>query len=299
MILASARRWHDALPFLPQAVLFGLAFSSTSRTAWIAAFGLGAALNLWGWLRAFGKRRHILDTPTSRIAAAAQGYVELTGTGRPLAETRLLTPHSRLPCLWYRYTVERRENDQWRQIEGGESDLPFLLDDGSGRCELDPRGAEILTHHHETRREGDIRIHESLLLEGDRIYVLGHFASVNGAQARLDSRRDVADLLAEWKRDQPTLRQRYDLDGNGEIEAHEWVLARLAAEREVARNHQAIRARPMTHTLSKPDAGRPYLISNRPPEHLGRRYAWLAALHLALLAGMLAGVGWAWERTDA
>lgn len=38
----------------------------------------------------------------------------------------------------------------------------------------------------------------------------------------------------------------------------------------------------------------PYLISNYPPERLGRRFAWLAALHLALLAGMLAGLGWAW-----
>lgn len=236
-------------------------------------------------------------TPSSRTAAAAQGDVELIGTGRPLAETQLLTPNSRLPCLWYRYTVERRENKRWRQVDAGESDLPFLLDDGSGHCELDPRGAEILTSHHETRSEGDIRIHESLLLAGDRLYALGHFASVNGAQASLDQRLDVADLLTEWKRDQPELRQRFDLDGNGEIEAHEWTLARLAAEREIARQHQAIRARPMTHTLSQPDAGRPYLISNRPPRHLGQRYAWLAALHLALLAGMLAGIGWAAQQT--
>lgn len=290
------RRWGDALPFIPQALGFGFALASGARPVWIAAFSLAAALNLWGWLRAFDLRRHMLDTPTSRIAAAAQGYVELIGSGRPLPDTALLTPYSHLPCLWYRYTVERRENNQWRQVDGGESELPFLLDDGGGVCELDPRGAEILTSHHETRREGDTRYHESLLLEGDRLYALGDFASGGGAQARLDRRLDLGALLDTWKRDQPRLRQRFDLNGDGDIDAREWKLARLAAEREVAREHQAIRARPPRHTLGKPDSGLPHLISNQAPERLMRRYAWLAALHLALLAGMLAGLGWAWER---
>ena len=288
------RQWNEALPFFLQALPFGFALSSETRTAWIAAFSLGAAINLWGWLVAFGKRRRILDTPTSRVASAAQGYVELIGTGRPLADTLLLTPYSQLPCLWYRYTVERREHDEWRQVDSGESDLPFNLDDGSGVCELDPRGAEILTTHQETRSEGDTRYHESLLLKGDRLYALGAFASVNGAQANLDRRRDVGALLGEWKQDQPGLHQRFDLDGNGAIDDREWQLARLAAEREVARQHQQLRARPLNHSLHKPESGLPYLISNHPPERLGRRYGWLAALHLLLLPAMLAGIGWAW-----
>jgi len=296
MAWSPPRHWSEALLFFLQAVPFGFALSSGTRIAWIAAFSLGAAINLWGWLIAFGKRRRILDTPTSRVASAAQGYVELIGTGQPLADTCLLAPYSQLPCLWYHYTVERRQNDEWRQVESGASDLPFNLDDGSGVCELDPRGAEILTTHQETRGEGDFRTHESLLLKGDRLYALGGFTSVNGAQADLDRHRDIGVLLGEWKQNQPSLKQRFDLDGNGAIDDREWQLARLAAEREVMRQHQERRARPLSHTLHRHESGLPYLISNHPQERLRRRYGWLAALHLLLLLAMLTGLGWAWGR---
>lgn len=284
--------WDATLPFFLQAVAIACASLSANRALWLAALSLNAGINLWGWQRAFGLRRRIQDTPTSRIASAAQGYVELIGTGLPLADSELLTPHSHLPCLWYRYTVERREDRQWRTIGGGESDLPFLLDDGSGRCELDPSGAEIFTTHHETRVEGDIRYRESLLLKGNRLYVLGEFTTDSHTQRTLDRRGDIGDLLSAWKQDSAALQQRFDLDGNGEIEGREWQLARLAAAREVDRQHQALRAQPPIHRLRKPAAGLPYLITNQPPQHLGRRYAWLTALHLLLLVAMLVGLGW-------
>ena len=49
----------------------------------------------------------------------------------------------------------------------------------------------------------------------------------------------------------------------------------------------------MRHVLAKPRWGKPYLISNHPPEKLGRRYAWLSAAHLALMLAALVGMGWA------
>jgi len=290
------RRWGPALPLLVQSLPFGAALASEGPALWPYAFGFAAAVNLWAWLAALRKRASIHDTPTSRVASAAQGYVELIGRGRPLAGGELLTPYSQLPCLWYRYRVMRRENNQWRQLDSGESEAPFGLDDGSGVCELDPRGVEILTTHEETRTEGDVRHVEQVLLKGDRLYVLGDFVSVNGAQLALDRRHDVGELLGDWKADKAELHERFDLDRNGEIDTREWQLARLAADREVARRHQELHRQPLRHLLRQPAHGRPYLISNRAPDHLGRRYAWLAALHLALLVATMTGLGWSLER---
>lgn len=286
-------RHQQALVFFVQAVLLGIASSADSQTVWLGVFAAAALINLWAWIVALGRRRAIVDTPTSRIVSAAQGFVELIGAGQPLADTQLLSPYTQLPCLWYRYTVERREDGEWKQVEQGESDLPFILEDDSGRCELDPVGAEILTTHQETRTQGDERHTESVLLKGDRLYALGEFVSFNGAQTALDTRRDVGDLLAAWKSDQPELHKRFDLDRNGAIEDTEWQLARQAAEREVALRHREIRNQPTQHRLQKPASRKPYLIANHPPEKLGRRYAWLSAAHLVLLLACLFGIGWA------
>jgi hypothetical protein len=183
-------------------------------------------------------------------------------------------------------------------VEQGESDLPFILDDASGRCEIDPAGAQILTTHDETRTQGDERHTEYVLLKGDRLYALGDFVSVNGAHSALDTRRDVGELLADWKTDQADLHKRFDLDRNGAIDETEWQLARNAAEREVARRHREIRNQPTQHRMQKPGASKPgirkpYLIANYPPEKLSRRYAWLSAAYLALMLASMFGIGWA------
>ena len=283
----------DAWPFLVQAVPFAIAAQADAENFWLPAFGLAVVINFWAWLLAMFRRRTMEDTPTSRIASAAQGYVELSGTAGALPEGQMASPLTQLPCLWYRFTVETRSDRGWKQTERGESERPFLLDDGSGHCEIDPRGAEIHTAHKETRTDGNRRVTEWILLRGDRLYALGDFRSNNGAQVAFDRRRDVGDLLAVWKADQADLHHRFDLDRNGAIDDQEWDSARQAAESEVEEQYRRIRAQPTRHYLGKPRRGRPFLISNRPPETLGRRYRWLSGIHLALLVAALAGVGWA------
>jgi hypothetical protein len=286
-------RHAQTLPIFLQALLLGGAFSAHSRPVWLSVFAAVALINLWAWINALTWRRAIVDTPTSRVTSAAQGFVELTGTGQPLADTHLLTPFTQLPCLWYRYTIERREDGDWKQVEQGESDLPFNLVDDSGRCEIDPAGAQILTRHEETRTQGDERQTEYLLLTGDPLYALGDFVSFNGSQAALNTRLDVGDLLAEWKTNPTDLQHRFDLDHNGRIDEQEWNLARQAAEQEVARRHQEIRNQPTQHRLQKPGSRKPYLIANHSPEKLGRRYALFSALFLALMLASLFGIAWA------
>jgi hypothetical protein len=292
--LARQIGWVDlhGLPLVLQFIGFGFALAAKSSQIWLPVLAVSALLNVWAWIFAMRWRRAIVDTPTSRVASAAQGYVELIGVGQPLADTPLLSPFTQLPCLWYRYTVERKENDEWRQVDHGASDLPFNLQDDSGRCEIDPVGAAILTTHKEIRTQGDERHTEYVLLKGDRLYALGDFVSFSGAQVVLNSRLDVGDLLADWKADQADLHRRFDLDRNGALDDAEWQAARQAAEREVAQRHQGIRMQPTQHRLQKPGARKPYLIANHPPEKLGRRYAWFSAGYLVLLLGCLFGIAW-------
>lgn len=293
--LARQLGWGNSqgVAFFLQAVLFGFALSSNSGKVWFPVFILAALINLWAWIGALRWYRAMVDTPTSRIASAAQGFVELMGVGYPLTDRPLLSPFTHLPCLWYRFSLERRRNGEWRQAEQGESDQPFLLDDTSGRCEIDPDGVHVITSHKEIRTQGDERYTEYLLLKGDRLYALGNFVSYSGEQISLDRRIDVGNLLADWKANQSELRQRFDVDQNGTIDDGEWQQARQAAEKEIELRHQEIRKTPTQHRLQKPPGRRPFLIANHPPEKLGRRYFWFSLAYLALLLLCLIGIAWA------
>lgn len=289
MFRAWRGRFFSFLIFV-QAALAGLALHLAMPTAWKITLLALAVINLVGWLAALRIARAINDTPTSRVASAAQGYVELHGHARPHQGQQLMTPFSQLPCLWYRYKTERRTDDRWEQVESGESLAPFDLEDASGRCTIEPNGAHIQTTHKETRNDGEWRHTEEVLLKDDRLYALGAFRSASGNDLVLDARREEGELLAEWKQDREELHRRFDLDGDGDISPREWTLARLAARREIARQHAELRAQATRHYLSKPNDRRPYLISNLSPDAMGTRYAWLARLFLALLLGSLGGL---------
>lgn len=279
-------------PLVLQFFLLGPALHSGEPWAWQLAAGLAFAANVWGWLWALRYRRALLDTPTSRIASAAQGYVELIGTAVVHAGAQAASPLTGLPCLWYRYSVEEQSNNEWRQVDHGESEAPFELDDGSGVCVIDPRGAHVESQHKEVRRQADRRETEWLLLKGDRLYAIGAYRSVHASDLALDARADEGELLAEWKRDQAALYARFDLDGDGEISQKEWSLARLAARREVARQHAEMRNQPARHELAKPADGRPYLLSNKPQHKLGGVFSLWAGFYLAACVGTLTLLAW-------
>lgn len=262
-----------------------------AKIAWLAALALIAVFALCAWITALRRLRSINDTPTSRIASAAQGYVELRGQGHPFDTGCIYSRLRQQPCLWFRYEIEKRDSeDKWHTSESGDSDDSFILVDGDGRCVIDPTGAEISTTHREQWRQGDLRYTEWLLCSGDPIYALGDFRTIGGADQILDSDADLGALLSEWKKDPVELRRRFDLDGDGEISAQEWQLARQAARREVEKQHSAARRQAPINMLRQPDDGRPFLLSNLPPESLSRRYGLWALGHLVVFFSALAAL---------
>lgn len=256
-------------------ILFGL----TALTAWY--FSMRDA-----WL--------IQNTPTSRIASAAQGYVELQGRGLPLDDTPLRCPLHGLPVLWYRYQIEERDSDnKWQICHEEESQFSFQLDDGSGQCVVDPTGAYIVVDSKETETVGDTRRTQWSLVKQARIYVLGYFSSATPEPLAARENEAVKTLLADWKNTPTQLLQRFDLNKDGALDLREWALARAAAQRQVRAtlHEQGATPTPPRHLVKKSPSGNGqhlFLISDLDPARLLRRYRWQGALHMV---GFLAACG--------
>lgn len=273
-----------------QLILLFIGFQVDHPLGWFGIAVSIATLSVFGWLGSLRRWRSIRDTPTSQVASAAQGYVELMGRGKALEGLPLVSPLTGLPCLWYHYSVEEKDSDgKWKHQRTETSEFSFLIRDASGECLVDPEGAEVLATRKDTWEEGDQRYTQWLLLQQERIYVLGEFATRSSLVLDLDRNADIGELLAAWKRDHPQILKRFDLDGNGELSLKEWELARSAARREIEAKHREIRSAPDLHVMHYPEDGRLYLISNMDPEKLAGRYQWWAWGHLLVFFGGLAG----------
>jgi len=223
----------------------------------------------------------------------------LIGRGRPFCEPPLLGKLSLLPCLWYRYKIERRDSEKdWKTEDSGESNDSFMLRDETGECVVDPEHAEITTLHRDQWHQGDYRYTEWKLLQHDSLYVIGQFRTHGGSNLEFDTRAELNALLAEWKKDMPALHARFDLDNNGELDMNEWLLARQAAKREVAKNLREAQSQSDIHIIGQPRDGKLFLISNLAPEKLSRRYLLWAWVHLVIFFGALCGISWLLQSGD-
>jgi hypothetical protein len=274
--------------------------------------GIGA---FWGSFAALKKARLIENTPTSRIRSAAQGYVELEGDARLLPGPEIVSPLSGQRCCWWQYQVERQETvvrngkrtSEWRTVESAVSDSLFLLVDTTGECVVDPHGAKIDPNlrrqwRGSTQRPqqvpekssffqfGDYRYTEKMIRIGTPLYALGQFRSQT-AHLELNESADAAALLREWKADQAALLQRFDRNGDGQIDLNEWEAVRRAAL-EQARHHALEQTLDTdVHVLCRPGDGRPFILSAHAQHELTRRHRVGAAFWLLIsLAASCAGV---------
>ena len=244
--------------------------------------------------------RVIEDTPTSKIRSAHQGYVELVGFAKAGPEQLLLSGLSQTPCLWYRYKIERYEssgkNSSWRSIESKTSEQAFIINDGSGDCYVMPNRAEVSTVRkrswqgnslHPSKTSGirlfgqRYRYTEELLCADDLLYVIGLFETRHPPSPTAVRDVEMTKILTEWKQDYDKLTDRFDRNGDGEIDLQEWELVRAEALRKAERQQRAEGPINPVHTISySPSRRQPYIIASSEPESLSRRYRWQA---LALL----------------
>jgi hypothetical protein len=267
-------------------VILVFAFVADSRAAWPYALGAMSIISFFAWIASYRRYRQIHDLPTSNIATAAQGYVELFGRAELISGLPVVSKLTGLPCCWYRYYVERKaSNDKWTYEDSGISDEDFLLIDDTGQCVVSPDGAEVLPARKKTWNTDERRYTEWLMLPRDMLYALGEFTTVGGAVMEFNENQDVSDLLADWKQKRQQLLERFDLNRDGTLNLKEWELARLQAKREVRERYRDMRSRDGVNVLRRPRDGRLFLLANEMPDKLGRRFAFWSGAHLAVFFG--------------
>jgi hypothetical protein len=269
------------------------------------------AYSFWFGFKAWRENRLVGDTPTSRVRSAAQGYVELSGKAVMLPKTPTVGPLTGIPCTWWRYKIEDRRASRWERtiVDKGTSESPFILDDGSAQCLIDPRGAEVFSR--ETTvwcgdsewplariprgqgffggltdaliPNGRYRYTEHRLQPNERLCALGAFGGAGGAGGVRPDDPDVAvaALLHDWKQDQKSLLARFDDNHDGVLSSEEWERARAAAHQQVLDHMIARPQEPSLSVLSQPTDGRVFLLAALDGQSLARRLRRRAAASIA------------------
>jgi hypothetical protein len=289
--------------------------SGTQFKFWLIVAGLCASdvYSLWYAVKSWAKNRIIEDTPTSRVRSAAQGYVELSGRAKLPPDAKIKGPLTGKPCAWWRYKIEKRRSGgrsrSWSTLQSGTSEVPFLLDDGTGTCLIDPRGAEVFPASRDvwygpsewpemhipdgsgvfgwlvdTILTDKYRYTEHRLQEHDRLYAIGAFRSLGGVSVESPDAA-AAELLRAWKQDQAGLLARFDSNHDGIISGEEWDRARAEAQRQVLDGRTAETLPPSINLLAEPADARSFLLAASDGESLARR------LRLRALAGVGGFVG--------
>jgi len=274
----------------------------------VAALLVAAALaGLWMWFRSMKRARLIEDTPTSKCRSAAQGYVELIGTQQLMPGDPIRAPLTGRQCTWWEYCIEEkrtsysrgRSRTRWVTVDKGRSESLFLIRDDTGTAVIDPDGADVTPSATDSWYGsshwpkgpplgsamggifgGRYRYRERRMHDGDMLYAIGYFETHSAHHQPVHRGRETAALLGEWKRDQASLLQRFDTDGNGTIDVVEWEKARVMAEAQVATRVREASLDPGIHLMSRPPDGRPFLLSVVPETELTQRFrrhavAWL------------------------
>ncbi len=289
-----AGSWHNIAALLVTGIATMSAAEAQTSGAWTAALTAIGGMSLVAWVANHRRYRLIRDTPRSAIASAAQGFVELSGWVKPLGAP-LASLLSQSPCLWYRcITWKRNSKSEWVVERDETSTAPFLLDDGSGICVIDPVGAEVTTATRKSWQDAARKHVEFLIAPEEWLYALGEFVSYPDSSRHPHGRATLNALLSEWKRDPAALRARYDRNRDGEVDLQEWEAARADAQTEVAARLGARTAHDGLHVLRRPGDGRPFILSTVADVERGTVYrVWMG---VQLILFLLACAGFAWVR---
>jgi hypothetical protein len=231
------------------------------------------------WLSAFRRKRAIEDVPTSTVAAAAQGYVELRGVAEAAPGHTLRGRLTGAPCVWQRYVMKKKDNrGQYVDADWGSFGVPLLLRDQTGECLVDAGRAEVVCTWCQQWEEDDRRCEEWSIRVGDPIHAIGFFSS-GGTDGDSQLNMKVAYELASEQRNAAAFAARYDTNGDGKVDVREAAVARGAKRRE---EEQRLAGQGGPTTLGPSPDGRPFLLSSGGQERVSTHYAFLAVVHLGV-----------------
>lgn len=256
------------------------------------------------------RTRRIENIPTSKIRSMAMGPVEVSGKAESTAAMK--TPFSGIDCVWYRFEVQEYRQSyssrygrqsRWVTVSSGDTnDIPFLVDDGTGKVLVDPRGAVVEIGHREvthrsgnsigfglTRDSGRTRIIETFIPWQYPVYVMG-VAQHHQAHSE---KSELVDRLRELKQDPGKLKQ-FDVNGDGKIDHEEWETARAAVERELLEEKLRSSETGEVVFIGRGQHGEMFMVSDKSEHELLKRLK--IRMFLAFFAGagiIIAAASWA------
>lgn len=241
---------------------------------------LCALTAILAWAFNFRRLLGISEVPVSTIASAAQGYVELYGTAKAITLTR--SPIRGAECVWFRLWVYSRDsNYMWRLVDYRMSAQPFLLQDGTGQCRIDPAGAEVFAASRHVIEQHGHKYIEDVLFAEKPVYVLGDLDTGSQINTEAEIHQHAGKLITKLKQSKSRLLQQFDFNRDGEIDLQEWEHARESAYAE-ARARHAQRLEIEEHQIAKPANNKLFLISGIAPQALRQQYRRWAWVHFSL-----------------
>lgn len=230
-------------------------FDESSRTNKAQYMIVLSVLSLiWAFLL-YRRIRFLEDTPHSTLNSAAQGYSVLKGKVALYEGEIVRGPHKELPAMvWYRKYLYT-------------SSAGFLLNDKKGVCTVDPRDAEVITPRHHYGSEAYYAIYPD-----ETIYVLGQLETLSKQRNEFERNSLITSEIVEWKRHHVRFLDYFDRNNDGKIDESEMTIVRNTAEKSVNENLEAIYQEPASHVVSRPNDGRPFIISSIHPDELLTRY---------------------------
>ncbi|MGR8946444.1 MAG: GIDE domain-containing protein [Gammaproteobacteria bacterium] len=290
----------------------------------VLCLATGAGAMAFAWINLV-RKRVIQDMPTAKLRSAHQGYIELQGRAELMDGAPIYSPLSREICVWYRFKVEKKETEgfrnsrdsKWRTTSQGTSDDLFYLVDDTGKCAVDPEGAKVTTGHKRvwygrnatapayaeesmlahlsgfSQLGKSYRFTEERIVPGDPLYALGNFRTHGGAGVNFDLNTEVGEVLREWKKDSATMLSKFDTNQDGEIDMQEWDQARQAAEAQVVREREKQAVAPPVDLLAKSGNRRnPFILTTRSEHDMLNAHHWTAVASFVVGGPLLIGTIW-------
>lgn len=288
-------------------LLLGIMFLATLAMVWISLQDFPESVKWWSrwclmlygifagfivWQHGLSYSRLIQDVPTSEIATAAQGYVELCGKATQF-EDQKGQGSSSLPILWIRKELSARTdisdtrafpfNLFYTPVAVEESQTPFAIVDKTGTACILPNGADVIVSRKHVRYHDNQRITEETILPGDELYVVGTLSSHTST---FPYEEKLERLLNSWDRD-PVASAKFDQNRDGRLSPNEWREMHLHAQMTVAREQNEFADTGQRHLVYCPSDGRRFVISTLSPEKLAGHYFFNMAIGLMLFIACL------------
>lgn len=111
-----------------------------------------AVLVAGGFAIAMWRRKWLMaDLPTSDAAHVFVGMNEVVGRAQPVDQP-IVAPYSASECVWYRSILEKEEknsnnNSSWKTVSDEKSEVPFYVEDDTGKVLIRPKGASVDPRH--------------------------------------------------------------------------------------------------------------------------------------------------------